>query len=90
MVRLEKIAYERVLNSKALGRARNITSPKKTDFFSEIYLRRTPSSRLVNSITAPIKGLTATSSTSRRSTATRGRLPAPSSTSTGRAASSIC
>lgn len=59
MVRLEKIAYEKILNSKALGRARNITTPKKTDFFSEIYLRRAPMSRLVNSITMPIKHLIA-------------------------------
>jgi len=59
MVRLEKIAYERIVNSKALNRARNITTPKRTDFFSEIYLRRAPTSRFVNSITQPIKGVIA-------------------------------
>lgn len=56
MVRLEKIAYEKIINSKTLHRARNITSPKKTDFFSEIYLRRAPTSRLVSMITEPVKG----------------------------------
>jgi len=29
MVRLEKVLYEKLLNNKALGRARNITTPKK-------------------------------------------------------------
>jgi len=29
MVRLEKVLYERVLNNRTLGRARNITTPKK-------------------------------------------------------------
>lgn len=29
MVRLEKIAYEQIVNSKALGRARKLTTPAK-------------------------------------------------------------
>lgn len=29
MVRLEKIAYEQIVNSKALGRARVLTTPAK-------------------------------------------------------------
>ena len=55
MVRLEKIAYEKIINSKALHRARTITTPKKTDFFSEVYLRRLPSSRLLHTILSPLK-----------------------------------
>ena len=29
MVRLEKIAYEKLVNTKALGRARTLTTPAK-------------------------------------------------------------
>jgi len=54
MVRLEKIAYEKIINSNTLKRARNITSPKKTDFFSELYLRRSPMNKLFHSIFAPL------------------------------------
>ena len=55
MVRLEKIAYEKIFNSKVLHRARNITSPKRTDFFSEIYLRRFPQNRLTHTVLSPFK-----------------------------------
>lgn len=55
MVRLEKIAYEKIINSKTLHRARNITGPKKTDPFSELYLRRVPQSRIVYKLLSPFK-----------------------------------
>lgn len=55
MVRLEKIAYEKIINSKTLHRARNITSPKKTDFFAELYLRRAPTSRFVQKLISPLQ-----------------------------------
>lgn len=59
MVRLEKIAYEKIFNNQVLHRARNITTPKKTDLFSNQYIREAPSSRILDMIFKPLKILLA-------------------------------
>ena len=44
MVRLERIAYERLFNNKVLGRAREIVTPKNINYYQdEIILRSWPS-----------------------------------------------
>ena len=35
MVRLERMAYERLFNTKVLGRAREIVAPKNINYFHE-------------------------------------------------------
>ena len=42
MVRLEKIKYEKIFNSKILGRHREIDVPRKEDYNQEVYLREIP------------------------------------------------
>ena len=47
MVRLERMAYERLFNNKLLGRAREIVKPKSINYFhDEIILRSWPAKYL--------------------------------------------
>jgi len=52
MQRLERIAYEKVINTKIFGRAREIRKPVRSDFHDEMILRRWPRlpfiSKLIN------------------------------------------
>lgn len=41
MVRLERIAYERLFNTKVLGRAREIIAPKNINYYHEEIILRT-------------------------------------------------
>ncbi len=54
MVRLEKILYERVLNTQMLSRARKITQPRRLDYREEVFLRRFPRTGLLSFVTSPI------------------------------------
>ena len=42
MVRLEKIAYEKIFNNKLLGRARVLSAPRKNDPFTDLNLTEFP------------------------------------------------
>lgn len=53
MVRLEKVLYEKVFNTKILGRARSITKPKHLDHNQEKYLHQLPQTRLTQHILKP-------------------------------------
>ena len=57
MVRLEKIAYERIFNTKMLSRARQITSPKKRDFRTDRNAQSIPQFRLYTKLVQPFRNI---------------------------------
>lgn len=54
MVRLERIAYEKLFNNKMLGRAREIGSPKNQNYFHEELMLRTWPLKFFNILIAPL------------------------------------
>ena len=54
MVRLEKVLYEKVLNTALLGRARTIVKPKHLEHSQEQFLRELPKTRLTQKILNPM------------------------------------
>lgn len=54
MVRLEKVIYEKMLNTKILNRARVIKTPKNLETQQEVFLKQLPKNRFIQKLINPI------------------------------------